>query len=63
MRCCAQNVPQDDSFHVPKDGVCGSPSETLIRTYSRGVELLLNDFNEDLLRAVELLLKDRSNAF
>ena len=26
-RFCAQNVPQDDSFHVPKDGVCGSPSE------------------------------------
>ena len=26
-RCCAQKVRKDDSFHVPKDGVCGSPSE------------------------------------
>ena len=26
-RFCAQKVRKDDSFHVPKDGVCGSPSE------------------------------------
>ena len=26
-RFSAQNVSQDDSFHVPKDGVCGSQSE------------------------------------
>ena len=33
-RFCAQNVAQDDSFHVPKDGVCGSPSEgVIIRVY------------------------------
>ena len=32
-------MPQDGSFHVPKDEVCGSPSG--------GVELLLKDLSKD----------------
>ena len=47
-------MPQDGSFHIPKDGVCGSPSEAS----SRGVELLLKDLTRTSSRGVELLLKD-----
>ena len=68
-RFCAPKLPQDGSFHVPKDGVCGSPPEAssrgvelllkdLIRTSSRGVELLLKDLIRTSSRGVELLLKD-----
>ena len=46
-------MPQDGSFRVPKDGVCGSPSEAS----SRGIELLLKDPIRTSSRGVELLLK------
>ena len=52
-------MPQDGSFHVPKDGVCGSLSEAS----SRGVELLLKDLIRTSSRGVELLLKDLNKDF
>ena len=46
-RFCAQNVPQDGGFHVPKAGVRGSPSEALkdrLRSFRRPVKVLLMAF-------------------